>query len=58
MRRVPIILLTKALERADGVAQVVEHLPSNHETLSSNPNTKKTKKALENTSRLKYLLYG
>jgi hypothetical protein len=29
--------------RAGGVAQAVEHLPSKHEALISNPNTKKKK---------------
>jgi hypothetical protein len=29
-----------------GVAQVVEHLPSKYEALSSNPNTAKRKKTL------------
>jgi hypothetical protein len=29
---------------AGGMAQVVEHLPSKYEALSSNPNTKKKKK--------------
>jgi hypothetical protein len=32
--------------RADGLAQVVEHLPSKHETLSSNSSTEKKIKKL------------
>jgi hypothetical protein len=37
--------LSKApLQRADGVAQVIKHLPSKYETLSSNPNMGKKKK--------------
>jgi hypothetical protein len=33
--------------QAEGVAQVVEHLPSKHEAPSSNPNTAKKKKKVE-----------
>jgi hypothetical protein len=32
--------------RADRVAQAIQHLPSKHEALSSNPNTAKKKKVL------------
>jgi hypothetical protein len=33
---------------ADGMTQVVEHLPSKHEALSSNPDTTITKKKKRN----------
>jgi hypothetical protein len=36
----------KTLNWAGGMAQVVECLPSNHEALSSNPDTTKSKKPL------------
>jgi hypothetical protein len=31
-------------KKAGGMAQVVDHFPSNHEVLSSNPSTEKRKK--------------
>jgi hypothetical protein len=34
-----LVLIIKGGTKAGGVAQVVKHLLSKHETLSSNPNT-------------------
>jgi hypothetical protein len=39
--------------RAGAVAQVVEHLPSNHEALSSNSSTAKKKKSKDGIVDLK-----
>jgi hypothetical protein len=36
----------KKLKRVGGIAQVVQHLPQNHKTLSSNPSTTKKEKHL------------
>jgi hypothetical protein len=41
----PSSKLTRA-KRARGMDQVVEHLPSKHEALSSNPSTIKNKKKM------------
>jgi hypothetical protein len=42
MKRQPFLKMGKV--RAGRVAQVVEHLPSKHKALHSNPNTAKRKK--------------
>jgi hypothetical protein len=41
---------TKEKEKAGGMAQVIEHLPSQHKALSSNPSILKKKKSLETSS--------
>jgi hypothetical protein len=41
--QLPWVKISRA-ERAEGVAEVVEHLPSKHKALTSNPSTVKKKK--------------
>jgi hypothetical protein len=43
--------ITRA-KRPGGMAQVVKHLPSKHEALSSNPNTAKKKKRKEKEKQI------